>query len=62
MRYRTTAPASYFERGTPVKDPVILAYKRDRLAAGELTALIIGAVVWGFALGMLLAAYWAGVL
>lgn len=62
-KHRSTSPSLYFERQTHAKDPVVIEYVDDEgIRDGEAIAAILGAVVCGFALGMLLAATWAGVL
>lgn len=59
-RYRTTSPSRYFERQTHAKEPVKLEY--PAAPDYEAIAAILGAAVFGFALGMAVVAAWIGVL
>ena len=61
---RSTYPSHYYARqALPVKQPVVMEYQKPRYMAedGEWIAIIIGAGVWGFALGMVAVAFMAGV-
>jgi hypothetical protein len=60
-RPRSTSPALYFERQTHAKDPVVLEYEYPANDFEQI-AVILGAAVWAFAMGMLVVALWAGVL
>lgn len=59
MKHRTTHPSRYYERQSPAQTPVVLEYT---LPDYEAVAMVLGAAVWGFALGMFVVAGWAGVL
>ena len=61
----TTAPSHYYEpRKAVAQQPVVIEYRKPRYPAqdGEYIATIIAIGVWGFAIGMLIVAAWAGVL
>lgn len=60
-KHQSTSPSLYFERQTHTKDPIVLQH-HDGITDGEAIAAILGAAVWAFALGMLVVAWWAGVL
>lgn len=60
MKYRTTSPSRYYERQTNAKEAVRIEY--PAAPDYEAIAAILGAAVWGFCLGMLIVATWAGVL
>lgn len=60
MKHTTTHPSRYYERQAPAQAPVVLEYQQ--VHDNEAIAAIIGAAVWGFALGMVVIAAWAGVL
>lgn len=60
MKYRTTSPSRYYERQTHAKDDVKLEY--PAAPDYESIAAILGAAVFGFAIGMIVIATWAGVL
>ncbi len=60
MKYRTTHPSRYYERQTLTKEPVRLEYPAT--SDYEAIAVILGVAVFGFALGMVVVASWAGVL
>lgn len=59
MKHRTTHPSRYYERQAPAQAPVVLEFEDND---NETIAMVLGAAVWGFALGMVLVAAWAGVL
>jgi hypothetical protein len=60
---RSTYPSRYYERSAAQREVVMECRKRPYLADdGEFIATMIGLVVFGFALGMLLVAWWAGIL
>lgn len=64
-KYRSTYPSHYYARQSlPVQQPVVMEYrKRDYFAEdGEWFASLLGLGVCGFALGMLMAAWFMGVL
>lgn len=59
MKHRTTSPSRYYERRSPAQAPVVIEFTQPDY---EAWAMILGAAVWGFALGMYVVAGWAGVL
>lgn len=59
---RTTHPSLYFERQSPAKEDTIIEYREPGIQDGEVIMMILGMAVCGFALGMLVVAFWAGVL
>lgn len=58
-KHRTTSPSRYYERQSPAQEPVHFEYPANDY---EMIAMTIGAAVFGFALGMIVVASWAGVL
>jgi hypothetical protein len=58
-KHRITSPSRYFERQSPAQAPIVMEYVKPDY---EAWAMILGAAVWGFALGMVVVAGWAGVL
>lgn len=64
MTRTTTSPSRYYEPRSVAQQPVVMEYRKPRYIAedGEYIATLIGLAVGGFALGMLIAAWWAGVL
>lgn len=59
MKPTTTHPSRYYERQSPAQAPIVMEYTQPDY---EAWVMILGAAVWGFALGMLIVAGWAGVL
>ena len=60
---KSTNPSRYYERSAAQRQVVMEYRKRPYLADDyEFIATLVGLTVFGFALGMLLVAWWAGVL